>query len=157
MKTVWLFVLMVCLGCDETIDVDNSPAQVTAVGGITSVGSPPTAVDVEYTLRDLEGDDTDVLVQICDESDVCGAAWQSAGGDGTARVTTVPFDTDVPHIFRWNPSCGRVVGSSVQASGLDDSLRFRIQVAESTSSLESVPFTLRELGFAALADCTEAL
>ena len=121
------------------------------------VGSPPSEVDVEYSLRELEGDDTDVLVQVCDASDVCGAAWQGPGRDGTSRVTTVPFDTDVPHIFRWNPSCGRVVGSGLESVGLDDSLRFRVQVVDSASGLDSATFTLREMGFLTLADCTEAL
>lgn len=150
-----LTAMFVWLGCGEIIEVDDRPAQVTGAEAAlgVEVSGELRFVDVVYTLRDYEGDDVDLNVQVCDAGGRCGAAWQAPGGDGTYRVPTEPFDTDVPHVFRWDVGCGRAVGASVEGVGLTDELRLKIGVVGSDSSAETPVFTLETLGFEAIPEC----
>lgn len=157
MRTVWI-TMLVCgvAACSETIDIDNADARITSVGALDVVNADgaPRFVDVNYSVRDFEGDDVDVIVEVCqaDGSD-CGVAWQGAGADGTFRVITQPYDTDVPHVFRWDVGCGLVIGEARTDADPAASLIFRISVAETGIALDSMPFSLSDLGFAALPAC----
>lgn len=149
MRAWWLFALAGVIACDEAIDIDNLDAQITSVGAVRAAGA--TEVDVDYTIRDYEGDDVNVIVEICDDTE-CGVAWQGDGADGTYRVTTTPFDSDVPHVFRWLVRCGRVGAPQVDAT---TPVFFRLHVEGTESTLDSQPFLLQGLGVSATIDCPE--
>jgi hypothetical protein len=152
--------MLVCglAACSETIDIDNADARITSVGALDVVteNGAPRYVDVTYSVRDFEGDDVDVIVEICNAAGTsCGVAWQGAGGDGTFRVITQPYDTDVPHVFRWDAACGSVVADARTDAELGASSIFRISVQDGDTHLDSMPFSLADLGFAALPACAE--
>lgn len=153
--------LAMCVGalaaCQTAVDVENTTAQVTSVSDVRVVALAGIAqyVEVDYTLRDREGDDVDVIVEVCDASDVCGVAWQAPGADGTYRVTTEPFDTDVPHVFRWDAGCGRVLDGASAALALGDELTLRVSVEGSDEGLSSPVFALERLGFVELPECDQ--
>lgn len=150
-----LTAMFVWLGCGETIEVDDRPAQVTGVDAALAVelAGQPQFVEVTYTLRDYEGDDIDLEVEVCDASNTCGVAWQAPGADGTYRLPTEPFDTDVTHVFRWDVGCGRVLGGAVEGVNLTDELRLKISVLDGESSAETPVFSLETLGFVAVPAC----
>lgn len=153
--------LATCVGtlaaCQTAVDVENTVGQVTSVSNVRVVDVSGLAefVEVDYTVRDREGDDLDVLVEVCDAMDVCGVAWQAPGADGTYRVTTEPFDTDVPHVFRWDTGCGRVLNGASEVVALNDALTLRISVEGGETSMASPAFTLEQLGFGELPECDQ--
>ena len=160
MKTmVWIVILVGGLAaCSETIDIGNADARITSVGAldVVSESGAPRYVDVTYSVRDFEGDDVDVIVEICRaDGTACGVAWQGPGADGTFRVITEPYDTDVPHVFRWDAACGAVIADARVDAELGVSSLFRVSVLGADTHLDSLPFSLTDLGFVALPACTE--
>jgi hypothetical protein len=157
--TVWITVLLLGLcGCSETIDIDNVEAQITSVGALDMVteSGVPRYVDVAYSVRDLEGDDVDIVVEVCDaDGSSCGVAWQGPGGDGTFRVITEPYDTNVSHVFRWDVACGVVIADARADADLSASSMFRIRIHGAETHLDSMPFALSDFGFSALPACVE--
>lgn len=146
-----LMVLCVVLGgCSTSIDVGDTPPQVTQLGPLELIGDE---LRVHYALRDFEGDDATIVVEICEE-DVCGIAFEGRNSDGTQRVPTALFDTDVPHVFVWNLGCGMLVGTEVMAADAEAEYRVRI-TPEGGEGVESHVFKLSELGLSPMfsAEC----
>lgn len=126
--------------CTTTIDVADTPPEVTQIGPF-SINADQ--LSVEYAIRDLEGDDARLLVEICAID--CGIAFEGPDSDGTQRVTTAPFDTDVPHIFVWDLNCGMLSGTEVVA--VDATTDYRIRITpEGGEPVESSTFRLSDLG-----------
>ena len=135
------------LGCIREVDIENRDAEVTSVGPLAPTDTTE-AVVVTFTIRDFEGDDQNVSIQICDgPDDNCGTAAEAAGGDPLSRVTAVPRDTDVEHEFHWDASCGRWVGGELEAMGADQEFVVAVSLLPSQSEpVYSAPTTLAELG-----------
>lgn len=150
--------LFLIVGCEETIEVGNLDAEVTTIGPIEASGFVQfdeetqgfSQVRIRYTLRDYEGDDVAVSVEVCEEDapDTCGAPFRGYGGDGVSRVPTAPFDSDVPHVFEWIAGCGRIVGDSVEPTDIEASYIARVRVrGTSGAPIVSQPFRLGDMGF----------
>ncbi|MFP4599811.1 MAG: hypothetical protein ACLFVJ_16250, partial [Persicimonas sp.] len=123
-------------------------------------------VSIPYLVRDREGDDQQIRVEICEwdgeRASACGSAVQGPGGDGTAFVPTTPAGSCVLHVFHWDVGCGRFVpanGGSPQREILEDvdqQLVARISVVGAdTPPAITEPFALseEELGFNAVPEC----
>ncbi len=169
------YVLIFCLfgllvGCDTIVEVENLPSRVTSVGPINARGnvqdggtSSPTQLQLLYTIRDYEGDDARLSFELCegepnDEGSNCFTAVQGNLSDGTARVPTAPYDTDVPHQFRWEVGCGVVDGDARRPVEVDVEHLFRVSVAgQEDSGVTSNTFTLEDFGFTDQVelDCTQ--
>ena len=135
--------LMVCgllTACTTTIDVADTPPEITRIGPLSVQGD---RLLVEYAIRDLEGDDAEILVEVC--ATECGTAFEGLNSDGTQRVTTAPFDTDVPHVFVWDLNCGSLVGTDVVAVAAETEYLIRITPVGG-DSVESSTFRLSDLG-----------
>lgn len=141
-------------GCAREITIENQEGHVSSIGPIEL--DEAANVIVHYTLRDPEGDDQDIRVDVCSAPDEdCGIAVEGLGGDSTTRLPTVPAATDVPHEFRWAQRCGRWQGQDLVESKLDRSYVVGITVTNSpTGTVYSEPFTLNALG-ATAGDCAE--
>jgi len=126
--------------CTTTIDVADTPPEITRIGPLSIQGDQ---LVVEYSIRDLEGDDARILVEVC--TTTCGVAFEGANSDGTQRVTTAPFDSDVPHIFVWDLNCGSLVGTEIVAIDADAEYRVRITPVGGDPA-ETSTFRLSELG-----------
>lgn len=146
------------MGCETTIDVANLETQVTSVGPIEASSLVQldddtqgfSQVRIGYSLRDYEGDDASIQVEICEvgEDSNCGIPFRGFGGDGLSRLPTIPVDTDVPHIYEWAPGCGRIVGLERVETSLDISYFARISIAGGEGEpVESPEFLLSDLGF----------
>ena len=140
-------------GCVREIDTLDEPAEVTSVGPIAT--DDADNVVVSYTLRDFEGDDQTVRVEVCTvDGEECGPAVQAPGGDPTTRVPTVPENTDVLHTFHWNPWCGRYVETDLVGSEIDAQYIVSIEVlGTETGPVTSEPFTLESVGLVSAGDC----
>lgn len=150
---ILLVVLVLGAGCVRDIEVENQEAIITSVGPLEI--DARSNVVVLYTIRDAEGDDEDVRVEICEApEDDCGTAVEGLGGDPTQRVPTVPQGTDVLHEFRWNPWCGRYVGTDRVTTELATEYVAAVRVLRSeTPPVVSSPFTLEGLGVVEARDC----
>lgn len=140
-----MFLCVVLSACSTSIDVGDTPAQVTQIGPVELVG---TELRIHYALRDYEGDDAQIVVEVCEE-DVCGVAFEGTGSDGTQRVPTVLADTDVPHVFVWNLGCGILVGTELVAVDAEAEYVVRI-TPEGGEPAESHVFKLADLGLPAM-------
>lgn len=141
MKYFLLILVVFALSCSETINVPDQPVEVTSVGPIEL---STANVLVHYTLKDFEGDDAEITVEICEGSS-CGVAFEGAGSDGTLRVPTVPRDTDVPHIFSWDIGCG--LWRNDERVGVDITAEYTVVVTPlGGEPFESEAFILEDLG-----------
>ena len=180
--------------CDESIDIPNAPATIPAVGDIdppvegcnaevtttdtgadaTDAGAAPERVRVSrddsalvlpYLIKDREGDDQRIKVELCRLSDGeavdCGVAVQAAGGDGSNFVPTTPAGTCILHVFYWDVGCGRFVGTDsaespqqVMIESVDEELVAQVSVPRSDEEpTRSEPFTLSGIGFESMPAC----
>lgn len=133
----------------QPVDQHNFDASVTSVGPVTN---GERAVMVDYALRDHEGDDQTVDVDICESTDgepeACGDAVQGIGGDGTETVPTVPRGDSVTHRFAWAAGCGRVVDGSCTETDVSTTYVARVSLEDVDDAATSAPFSLGEdLGF----------
>ena len=147
--------LALAAGCGPgQVDQFNNPAEITAVGPVSFDG---TEVLIDYTLRDQEGDDQSLSVEICagDESSqkTCPTPVQGTGGDGIDLVPTVPRATDAEHRFAWAVGCGRVDGDSCVDSKTNTEYTVRLSVDGTDEQASSEPFTLEDLSADALPEC----
>ncbi len=141
MKYFLLILAVLALSCSETIDVPDTPVEVTSIGPIELAASN---VVVNYTLKDFEGDDAEITVEICDGAS-CGVAFEGSGSDGTLRVPTVPRDTDVPHVFTWDIGCGLWLND--ERVGVDIAAEYTVVITPfGGEPFESEVFVLEELG-----------
>ncbi len=149
-----LLFALVATGCVREIDIENRDARITSIGplGLDDADN----VIVQYTIRDPEGDDQDLQIEICTApGEQCGFAAEGIGGDPTSRVPTVPAGTDVTHEFRWAPWCDRWRGTERIPSEPDQEYVVGITVLTgSASPVYSEPFTLTDLGTTG-GDCPE--
>ena len=147
-------------GCDTIVDVSNLPARVTGVGPLepaleVDVAGQvvPSQLRISYTLRDYEGDDARIWVRVCEVdadgvASACGVAVEGNFSDGTARVPTAPFDTDVVHQFRWEVGCGLIFEGDRIPAVYDTDYVVQIAIANSDEPpVESAPFQLVNYGF----------
>lgn len=155
MKILILILTMLALGCgEETIEEGTAPA-LTSIGPLEVRGH---AVDIYWTVRDDDGDDVDIAVFICRDQN-CGAAIQARGGDGTSRLPTVPAGQDILHLFAWNYDCdagvagGYFDGTNRVGAQTDLVYRVRIVLETTGEELESMNFTLEDLGITELLGC----
>lgn len=133
-------------GCgDQPLETSNRTARITSVG---PVELDERFVEIQYTLRDREGDDQNVDVEICpaaSEGDRdCMTPVQGLGGDGTERLPTVPKDTDVPHRYAWRVGCGLVDGEQCRTVDLQTAYVARVTLGNADRSETSAPFTLSD-------------
>lgn len=150
-------------GCGEGIDVPNAAAEVSQVGDpdgddATDIERVDASLSIPYLIRDREGDDQRLLVEICtltaEGIDRCGVAVQGPGGDGANFVPTTPAGTNLLHVFHWNVGCGRFVNTQRVQAAPDEPLVAQISVVDSDAEpARSAQFTLDEVGFDALPDC----
>jgi hypothetical protein len=123
------------------------------------------ALVIPYLLRDREGDDQRIKVELCEwdgsEAVSCGVAVQSAGGDGTSFVPTTPAGTCILHVFYWDVGCGRFVATDnggtpqkVFIDGVDQALVAQVSVIGSEEEpTQTEPFTLEGIGFESVPEC----
>ncbi len=153
-----VFCVLPSMACETTIDVGNLPTRVTAVGPVEASSLVQfedgtqgfSQVRIGYALRDFEGDDASVEIEICEEGDesTCGTPFRGFGGDGLSRLPTIPVDTDVAHRYEWEAGCGRIVTLAETDTRYDTNYVARIRVAGTNQEpLQSPSFTLQELGF----------
>ncbi|MBA2663244.1 MAG: hypothetical protein H0U74_13205 [Bradymonadaceae bacterium] len=150
-----ILALVLTPGCADRVEVGNLTAEITAIG--------PIAIDddgrlaIAYALRDDEGDDQDVIIEICEApGERCGEPDPRGnhGGHTTTNLPTRPARTDVGHVFRWDLGCGRVIDNSTVAFELGRPYRVRITIIDGGNERSSTNFTLgEELGLTTLPDC----
>lgn len=144
-------------GCSEQIVVADEPAELPDAPAASWLDDGLVALD--FTLRDDEGDDQDLRVEICEgtsseDASRCGFPFQGPGSDGVDFVPTAPAGQVIPHRFVWDVGCGRVGAGEVFASALDASYVARVTVLDDNgASKVSAPFTLTELGATQLGAC----
>lgn len=128
---------------DPPVSQYNYPPSLTSIGPVSFDG---TSVQVDYTIRDREGDDQSVFVGVCagsgNEEDLCPTPVQGAGGDGRSFLPTVPRGTDVRHVVSWNVGCGRIGRGRCLETKLDETYRFRIRLEGTDDVVSSERFTL---------------
>ncbi|MFW5966913.1 MAG: hypothetical protein ACOCV2_05310 [Persicimonas sp.] len=95
-------------------EVDAAPAPDDGSGTFSAdIERVGDAVAIPYLIRDREGDDQRIRVEICTaddgEVDECGTAVRASGDDGTFFVPTTPAGACVLHVFYWDVGCGRFV------------------------------------------------
>lgn len=144
-----LFLLLVSLAtsCVREVTIENARAEVTSVGPLADSDGN---VLIYFTLRDLEGDDQAVGVDICDAPGVrCGVAFL-AGGDALDRLPTIPKDSDVLHETHWHPGCGRYIDDDfVAQSPADDFVVAVYTLPSDGDAVYSEPTSLAALGVTA--------
>jgi hypothetical protein len=146
--------LVLGAGCGDEVVVPDTPIEVVSVDEVIGEG---LQITIDYTLRDAEADDAEILVVIC-ESDAdgqelvaCGFPSQGTGGDGTLRVPTAPRGEEIPHRFRWDFCAGRIRDARRVATELDTLYIARISVVGGPGAGTSAPFTLGDdLGYTSL-------
>jgi hypothetical protein len=143
--------------------VPDAGAQPAASGAMIS-RSDDSAV-IPYLLRDPEGDDQSIKVELCQwdgqEASQCGVAVQGRGGDGSNFVPTTPAGACILHVFYWDVGCGRFVGtdnggspSRAMIESVDQQLVARVSVVGSDEApMQTEPFSLEEIGFESLPAC----
>jgi hypothetical protein len=136
----------------------NQSASISSIGPLSFDG---TSLNVEYTLRDAEGDDQSLYVSVCDgeepSEDLCPQPVEGAPSDGLTAIPTVPNGEDVSHQFAWNVGCGRVSSGTCEATDIDQSYVVRIRLDGSDQTAVSESFTLREtFGVGELPECDES-
>ncbi len=133
-------------GCVREVEIENQPAEVTSVGAL-SVDANQNVI-IGFSIRDFEGDDQLISVDICDApGDNCGVAEVAVGGDPLDRVPAVPKNTDVFHEFRWAAWCGRWLDQELVPSAPDDEFVVAVSVLPSMSDpVYSEPSSLAALG-----------
>lgn len=150
--------VLVLSGCSDQIVTPNTPAQITAAGpakpSIFDLTSP-ALIEIPYTISDEEGDDQDIVVEICLADDTeCGYPVQGIGSDGTSYVPTTIGGQAVERRFVWDIGCGRLSASARIATTLDQEYIAKVSVQGSQDIIKTEPYTLTALGLSALPLCT---
>ena len=154
------------LGCGEEIRVPNRPPELLCAADPICVTLAPSedgdAVSIGYQIRDIDGDDQQVTVEICEAGggdgggvaeDSCGFAIRG-GGDGGEWVPTDPHGGVAAHVFRWRFGCGRILPTGQRAvPTLQEPLVARVTLPGTAEARISETFSLEDLGFLELPDC----
>ena len=140
------------------VDQYNQPAQITSVGPVAFDGS---AVLIDYTLDDAEGDDQAISVGICPEDDDggvdCPTPVSGAGGDGRTRLPTTPRGTDVLHRLSWNVGCGRVDDDQCLETDPETTYVAYLSIDGNDRTVASPPFSLSGLGADTVPACDTSI
>ena len=116
------------------------------------------AVAIGYRIRDEDGDDQQVTVEICEAHDrtSCGFAFRG-GGDGGEWVPTDPFGGAATHVYHWRFGCGWLLPASGERRlpELTESLVARVSLPGTEEARTSEPFSLQDLGLGELAGCDD--
>ena len=145
--------LALLTGCPEQIEVENEDAEILEVFAPEQFDA--NKLSVEYTILDAEGDDQELVVEICEEGgSACGIPFQGSGSDGVTFVPTAPAGSVQRHRYVWDVGCGRVVGDDILETASDASYIARIAPkSDPASATESEPFILSDLGFSETLEC----
>ncbi len=149
-----LLLLLATAACADSLEQSNLDATVTAVGPIAL--DAQNRIFITYALRDLEGDDQNITLQICEkDAKQCGTPNPKAKNTGSLKsLPTLPAQTDVTHTFSFDTACGRIVDTKNVAFSLTTPYIVRIQVQDSENHLDSAEFTLgADLGLTAIPPC----
>lgn len=150
----WLLGALALGACAEPVDVGDRPAELTEAPAV-SAGASPGLVQVDYLIRDPEGDDQQLDVAVCrEDGTLCGAPFQGPGSDGVTFVPTDPTGEPVAHRFIWEAGCGRVNESGRIDTNRSTDYVVRLRVRGVGSSEQtSAPFDLEGLGVGELPEC----
>jgi len=149
-----LLLLFTAGACADSLEPGNLDATVTAVGPIAL--DAQNRILITYALRDLEGDDQNITLEICEKyATKCGTPNPKGKNSGSLKsLPTLPAHTDVTHTFSVDTACGRIVDNITVAFNLTTPYIVRIQVKGSDNFLTSPEFTLgSDLGLTAIAPC----
>lgn len=144
LSTIWLVCLtLAAVGCgDDDLDLPNRDAELSEVS-VEPVDANRAAV--WYTVRDAEGDDQAIAVELCAaDGDGCVVPQPAAGGDGLATIPTVPAGQPVRHVFHWTLDCATL--DELEALAPDGPYIARVTVVRAGVSAESEPFGVEDLG-----------
>jgi hypothetical protein len=145
-------------GVSDAGDTQPTPSRVV-------ISRNGDALVLPYLIKDIEGDDQAIKVEICQwdgqEATACGVAVQARGGDGSTFIPTTPAGSCILHLFYWDVGCGRFVGTDGGASpsramidSVDDQLVARVSVVGSDEApRQTEPFSLADIGFDSLPEC----
>lgn len=142
-----LLLVLALTSCVREVDIENARGEITSIGALAM--DDAHNVVIPFTVRDLEGDDQAVAVDICDApGDNCGVAFHG-GGDPLDRLPTIPKNSDVLHEFHWAAGCGRYLDDGFVPQALDDEFVVALYVLPSDGdAVYSEPTSLAALGAA---------
>ena len=137
-----LFCTMLFIQCGADRVIENQDATLIALD-TPLWNEEQQSVDLLYTLRDEEGDDQKIRVEVChDDGTQCGFPIEGRGSDGTIHIPTMRFSQDTQHLFRWDIGCGRIVGDQIQETSLSQDYQIRILIRGTGSTLQTETFRL---------------
>lgn len=145
--------LVFLAGCTEQIEVENRDAEIQEIFEPQLLDENRLSID--YTILDAEGDDQELIVEICEEGgSACGIPFQGNGSDGVTFVPTAPAGSVQTHRYVWDVGCGRVAGEEILDTSSDVTYIARISPKSDPASVtESAPFILSQLGFGETLEC----
>lgn len=149
-----LLMLLLTAACADSIEQENLEANVTAIGPIAL--DAQDRILITYALRDYEGDDQNITLEICEaNAQRCGTPNPAARNVGSLHsLPTIPARTDVTHSFTFDTACGRLVNNAATPFNLNTPYTVRITIQGTENTLESPPFTLGDnLGLTTIPDC----
>jgi len=145
-------------GCVDQVDQYNQPGRITSIGPIRYDGS---AVLIDYTVVDPEGDDQAIAVGVCPADDEgspdCPTPVPGTGGDGHRSLTTSPRGEDVEHVLSWNVGCGRAGDGECPETDLETSYVADVSIEGSDETISSAPFSLADLGADEIPACDTSI
>lgn len=149
--------VLILSGCSDQIVTPNQPAQISDAGPVrTSIFDPtsPALIEIPYTIADEEGDDQQIIVEVCLADDTaCGYPIQGQGSDGTSYVPTQVGGQPVQRRFVWDIGCGRLSASDRLATELDQEYIAKVSVQGSQTVAKTEPYSLNDLGLSSLPPC----
>lgn len=152
--TLLLPLLLLATACGDSLEQGNLEANITAVGPIAL--DAQNRIFITYALRDLEGDDQDITLEICEkDAQKCGTPNPKGKNSGSLKhLPTLPANTDVTHTFSFDTACGRIVDDKTVPFTLNTPYIVRVQINDTEKSLTSPEFTLTaDLGLTAIPPC----
>ncbi len=150
MKYAVALLILASFGCSEELTQEDTPPRITGVGPLEAADD--RTVLVPYSITDLEGDDATLEVLVC-QGNSCAPAVQGVGGDGVARVPTIPATPDegsASHVFAWDVACATIDASTGDfvpvAVDSPFTIAFRV-IGSDADPVSSPESTLQSLGF----------
>jgi hypothetical protein len=124
--------------------VDNTQlVSVPSVTVVTPVGEQSGDISIEYTLYDEDSDPLSIVVEFSENGGTTFSIAKSAGGDGTANLSSSP--SGIQHVFVWNSTSDEVGVSSIETDVV-------VRITPSDSIVTGDPaetgqFTVNNLGY----------
>lgn len=144
--------------CVEPVEQTGSPATVDTIGAARLIqpreaSAPYEQVAIPYVLCDMDLDDVDIDVEVCEDgSDTCGSPVQGFGSDGTVAIPTRPCDLGgSSHLFVWDVCVGIMNASTKTLSRPSPDTSYTVTIRQGASAETTAPFDLASLGLGDLA------